>query len=410
MNIINTSKFAAAWSTDRSGECTMTWQTPAGLLPEMNRLMLSVWLEDVDASVEAQAMLVVTKLLEQSKPFQIEFPVRCMDGTTRRMLLSGFPGREKDCFKTPYSGFIVEITEQQSESESALRRVAEYCLLVEYSTDLIAHCGRDGKYISVSPAYTKTIGWAEVDLLGQSVVDFLHPDDRESASAALEHIYNNGIQSRTVEVRKRHRDGHYVTLGTNACGVCDPFTGANIGAVLVSRDISQDKKVIQQLEKLAKSDTLTGLPNRAWIVDCISAMLARITDQTYTTVLFIDLNGFKAINDTMGHAAGDRLLYEVGNRLQRCMRPGDAVARLGGDEFVVAATCSDQAAAAVIASRILDVVGEPFSINNIEIQIGAAIGICLAHSSNTTVEQLFQNADIAMYKAKAKRRSVFEFF
>lgn len=100
-------------------------------------------------------------------------------------------------------------------------------------------------------------------------------------------------------MRKLHRDGHYMTLGTRACNVSDPSTGNSIGAVLVSRDISRDKEKIRKLEKLATRDTFTGLPNRAWINDHINSMLAQGADPAYTTVLFIDLNGFKAVNDSM---------------------------------------------------------------------------------------------------------------
>jgi diguanylate cyclase (GGDEF)-like protein len=211
-------------------------------------------------------------------------------------------------------------------------------------------------------------------------------------------------------VRKRHRDGHYITLGTKACGVSDPSTGKNIGAVLVSRDITHDKERIRKLEKLATRDTLTGLPNRAWINDRVSHMLAQEKDLAYTTVLFIDLNGFKAVNDSMGHAVGDVLLQLVSERLRRCMRPGDAVARLGGDEFVVAAKCTNRKAASAIARRIINSLKEPFAINSTEVRIGASVGISLARFGAASANMLFENADKAMYQAKARQDGSYQFF
>ncbi|MGP4128565.1 GGDEF domain-containing protein [Pantoea tagorei] len=167
---------------------------------------------------------------------------------------------------------------------------------------------------------------------------------------------------------------------------------------------------MRMLETLATRDALTGLPNRAWINQQIGTMLAQSEDPAYTAVLFIDLNGFKAVNDSMGHATGDALLQQVSERLQRCMRPGDSVARLGGDEFVVAAKCGHRDAASAIAQRIIDSLKEPFVINSMDVWIGAAIGISLARSGTTSAALLFENADIAMYQAKARGDGSYQFF
>jgi len=127
-------------------------------------------------------------------------------------------------------------------------------------------------------------------------------------------------------------------------------------------------------------------------------------------LLFIDLNGFKAVNDSMGHAAGDALLLQASQRLADCMRAGDAIGRLGGDEFVVASRCHDHAAAAAIAQRLLDSLARPFTLQGLEVQIGAAIGISLARPGTTSVEALFETADRAMYEAKARRDGSYQFF
>ena len=410
MNAMIKPTLSAVWATDAQGMCITSQESPAGLMPALKGVTLCAWLKLAQADDDAKIALQLTAALERVTPFHIELPIHCLDGTTRQVIVSGLPDCQASASCLQYSGFILDITAQREALEDALRTAAEYRLLIENSTDLIAHCDKDGKYVSISPSYSKMIGWSAEEMTGQAVVDFLHPDDRAPATEALSHIFNGGVLPDVVEVRKLHRDGHYITLGTKACGVSDPSTGKNIGAVLISRDITRDKEKMRKLEKLATLDALTGLPNRAWINDQVSHMLAQSEDQDYTTVLFIDLNGFKAVNDSMGHAAGDALLQQVSVRLQRCMRPGDSVARLGGDEFVVAAKCSHRAAASAIAQRLITSLKKPFTVKGMEVRIGAAVGISLAQSEMASAEVLFETADIAMYRAKARRDGSYQFF
>ncbi len=410
MNSVNKTTLAAVWSTDAQGICIASQESPAGLIPALKGVTLSAWLGAAQADDDAKIALALATALEFLKPFHFEVAIHCTDGTTRRVIVSGLPDCQSCASHMQYSGFILDITGQRKALEDALRTAAEYRLLVEHSTDLIAHCDTDGRYVSISPSYSQMIGWSTDEIVGKLAVDFLHPDDCVPATDALLHLFRGGVLPDVVEVRKRHRDGHYITLGTKACRVTDPHTGNSIGAVLISRDITRDKEKMGKLKRLATRDSLTGLPNRAWISDRVGHMLAHCEDQAYTAVLFIDLNGFKAVNDSMGHAAGDALLQQVGERLKLCMRPGDSVARLGGDEFVVAAKCNDHGTASAIAQRLLDSMEGPFSINGKEVRIGAAIGISLARFGTASTELLFENADMAMYQAKAQRRQAYRFF
>ena len=410
MNIVIKPTLSAVWSTDAQGICITSQENPAGLMPALKGVTLSAWLRLAQADDDATIARQLAAALESVMPFHLEVPIHCLDGATRRVIVSGLPDNQSNAASMQYNGFIMDITAQRSALEESLRMAEEYRLLIENSTDLIAHCDSEGKYVSLSPSYSKVIGWSVDEIIGQRVVDFLHPDDRAPATDALTHLFNGAVRPDVVEVRKLHRDGHYITLGTKACSVNDPFTGQNMGAVLVSRDITRDKEKIQTLEKLATRDALTGLPNRAWINDQVSCMLKQNDDLAYTTVMFIDLNGFKAVNDSMGHATGDILLQLVSARLQFCMRQGDSVARLGGDEFVVAAKCSDREAASAIAQRLIDSLKAPFSINGMEICIGASIGISLARAGTASAKSLFEHADIAMYQAKARRDGSYQFF
>lgn len=408
MTPVITPTFCAVWSTDARGICVSSQESPAGLMPALKGVTLCAWLRLAQADEDGRIALQLTAALECVSPFHLEVPIQCLDGITRHVIVSGLPDDHPGASHRQYNGFIIDITGQRKALEEALRTATEYRLLIENSTDLIAHCDTEGRYVSISPSYCEMIGWSADEIIGRPVVDFLHPDDQTPASEALGHIFSGGELADVVEVRKLHRDGHYVALGTKACGVSDPSSGKNIGAVLVSRDISRDKEKLHKLETLATRDTLTGLPNRAWITDRVKRMLAQ--HPALTTVMFIDLNGFKAVNDSMGHATGDVLLQQVSERLQRCMRPGDAVARLGGDEFVVAAKCGTRDAAAGIARRMLETLREPFLMNNMEVRIGAAIGISLAGSAKPDAAVLFEQADKAMYQAKARRGGSYQFF
>ncbi|MBK4772204.1 diguanylate cyclase [Pantoea dispersa] len=410
MDTVITSTFSAVWTTDDQGVCITSQEYPEGLIPALKGVTLSAWLKFAQADDDAKIAQQLTAALEGVAPFHIEVPIRCLDGKMRRVIFSGLPHCQPSPDYSHYQGFILDITGQRKALEDALRTAAEYRLLIENSTDLIAHCDASGRYVSVSPSYSAMMGWSADEMNGQRVIDFLHPDDRGPATEALEHIFSGGILPDVVEVRKRHRDGYYLTLGTKACGVSNPSTGRNIGAVLVSRDITRDKERMERLEKMATRDMLTGLPNRAWINTRIEQMLAQPKDADYTTVLFLDLNGFKAVNDTMGHAAGDTLLQQVSKRLKQCMRPGDAVARLGGDEFVIAARCTNRKAASSIAQRIIESLAEPFTINKMEVRVGAAIGISLAQFGTASAKTLLDNADVAMYQAKARRDGSYQFF
>lgn len=401
--------FSAIWSADAKGICTAIQESPAGLIPAMKGISLRAWLGSAQADNDEKIAAALAVALDDVMPFHFEVPVNCTDGERRHLVLSGLPHKPPGSPHSRYRGFILDVTAQRKTLEDALRTAAEYRLLVENSTDLIAHCGADGRYVSVSPSYSKMIGWAAHELVGQLVIDFLHAEDRVPAAEALNVIFNGNALPDVVEVRKQHRDGHYVVLGTKACGVSDPMTGNSIGAVLVSRDITREKEKIKTLVKQATRDDLTGLPNRTWIVDQVSRMLVDHEVPGHTTLLFIDLNGFKSVNDSLGHAVGDALLQQIGERLRQCMRPGDEVARLGGDEFVVAARCSTRTEACAIAQRLLDGLSTSFVVSDLDVQIGASIGISIA-GPETSSATLFENADIAMYQAKARNDGSYQFF
>lgn len=400
---------SSVWSTDQQGICTRATVHADGVLPAMQGRRFADWLACVQADADCVTGVAIAGAMGSRQAFRHEHRIRCGDQQVRWVLTTGIPRFDASGGFDGFDGAIIDMTAAVEERRQALRSGAEARIIVDNCKDLIAHCDAHGNYVHVSQSYTDVIGWEAHEMVGQAVTGFLHPDDQERAAAALVRVFSGKEVAGVVEVHKRHRDGRYIALGTTVRAVREHPAGRVVGAIIVSRDITREKEMLQRLEWLATHDTLTGLPNRAWFNRHLAAVVAD-TDTHGNAVFFIDLNRFKAVNDTLGHAAGDQLLQQVSQRLQACMRPGDVVARLGGDEFVAAARCSDRAAAAAIARRLIASLEAPFQVDGMVMQVGASVGISMADGQQVDAQALFRNADQAMYRAKAAGESAYRFF
>ncbi len=182
--------------------------------------------------------------------------------------------------------------------------------------------------------------------------------------------------------------------------------------VLAVRDLSDRKQAEQRIQHLAHHDSLTGLPNRALFRDRLAQAMSMAERTGHTIALLcLDLDGFKSVNDLLGHPVGDQVLIEVGNRLRTCLRDSDTIARLGGDEFaIVLGFCEQPAGASTLGERIVALLAEPFEIGGQQVVIGTSIGIALYPSDAAAPEVLLRNADLALYRAKRDGRGVFRFF
>ena len=211
-----------------------------------------------------------------------------------------------------------------------------------------------------------------------------------------------------LELPLRHRDGHQCTVQFTITNLLDnPSVG---GLVLNTRDVSERRQLEDQLVHQAFHDSLTSLANRALFKDRVDHALQRTKRQTPSVaVLFLDLDGFKEVNDSLGHAAGDRLLIQVAERLHSCVRPSDTVARFGGDEFaVLIEDASDDIDVIQVAERVLEGLREPFVVNGRELHVRGSMGIARMESDVDGADQLLRNADLAMYRAKAAGRGGYE--
>jgi len=298
------------------------------------------------------------------------------------------------------------------DSEERLRLVLRGSSDAPWDWDLVRN------QLYYSPRWWHMLGY-EVDGLpadAQLWARLVHPDDKPAVDALLERALNDGTESYEVEFRLRHQQGHHVPVLSrgfilrNAQGEPIRVSGTNL-------DLTERKRAEAQIHHLAFYDALTELPNRRFLVEQLrKALLSSARSQMRGAVLFIDLDHFKELNDTLGHDVGDALLRQVATRLRVCVRESDTVARLGGDEFVVMLENlhPDTPEAAVEAERVgqkvLEALNQPYDIDGHPYHGTPSLGITLFNGQSEAVDALLKQADLAMYQAKAMGRNTMRFF
>ena len=288
---------------------------------------------------------------------------------------------------------------QLLEETAARQNEARFRSLVQHSSDVIFIIRPDATVRFVSPSVTRVFGYDPALVTGARISDFVHPDDRAGVASFLMDASRHPGVTAPAEWRMRRPDGawlHAETIGTNL--LTDTAVG---GIVLNARDVSERKLLEQQLTHQAFHDPLTGLANRALFRDRVSHALTLVSRQGGSlAVLFLDVDDFKKVNDSLGHSEGDRLLVEVARRLRSCARESDTVARLGGDEFAVLVEDVGQGdTPSAVVDRITTAMEAPFFVASSELDIRASTGIA-NYVSGDTADALLRNADLAMYSAK----------
>ncbi|MEX0749194.1 MAG: EAL domain-containing protein [Dehalococcoidia bacterium] len=297
-------------------------------------------------------------------------------------------------------------------SRDELRQSEErFRSLVQNSSDLITVIESDTTVTYQSPSIARVLGHTAGDIIGKKLSALVHIDDVSRTLAALHDAINNdGVA--TAEARMRHADGswrHIEMIGTD-----QRATAAIGGFVLNMRDVSERKSLEQQLRYQALHDPLTKLANRTRFGDRLDHALLR-NERTghHVAVLFMDLDNFKAVNDSLGHTAGDKLLTDVAERVERCLRPGDTVARLGGDEFAILIDDVETIEAPLaVTERVFEALSAPFELEGKELSVRASMGIALSNDGRESVDadSLLRDADVAMYVAKSRGKGRYEVF
>ena len=349
-------------------------------------------------------------LLERPASTTYEMRTPTGTGENRQMLYNKVSFVDQRGEVAGLIGVITDVT-RYKETERALEASeARFRVLTESSLDLITVVDAEGRILYQSPALRHLLGFEPGETVGRNVADLVHRDDLEHTRAAFRRIVEGRQSIEPVEFRLRHRDGMWRTfesLGTNC--LSNPHIH---GLVFNSRDVT-DRKVIQQrIQHLAYHDNLTGLPNRSLLQDRLAHSIARAErSNRKVAVLFIDLDNFKNINDTLGHDVGDELLRQVSRRLSECVRLEDTIARQGGDEFIVLLdSLEDSRGASVVAQKILNALRHSFTLSGTDQHVSGSVGIALYPEDGRDAQTLMKNADTAMFHGKGLGKNTYQYF
>ncbi len=298
-----------------------------------------------------------------------------------------------------------------------------YRYLVDSSPDIIYTLDHEGRFTFLNDRAYQLLGFPRGDLIGKHYSALIHDDDTERAN----YVFNEGLRdrrlSRNVELRFKsmHSDGDARTFSNElmAIGEHDPapvLIHSNrrelSGIYGVARDVTDRKRADALIAYQAYHDILTELPNRVMFMDRLGmALMQAKRNESKLAVMFIDLDRFKLVNDTLGHGVGDELLQQVSARLKECLRRCDTLSRLGGDEFTaVLPELNDSHDAALIGQKFIECLRLPFHLADQPVHISASIGIAVYPADGTTVDELMRNSDVAMYHMKAQGKNGHAFF
>lgn len=292
-------------------------------------------------------------------------------------------------------------------TEARLRTTFEDAPIGMAITDLTA--GPSGRWLEVNAALCRTLGRSAEALRLIDPTALVHPDDRDFRGVA--EIIAGAPGHVDVERRYRHADGHFIWCRVVDSVVRDPGSGVVAYGVTQLVDVTAMKAEAADLAHAALHDPLTGLPNRTLLMDRLAYCLGRLRRaDRVVAVLYVDVDRFKSVNDSLGHAAGDAVLVEVSQRLRSAVRPGDTVARLGGDEFAIACgDIDDDADVITVADRVASLLNRPVTISGQIIELSGSVGVAATRDAAHDPTELLRAADIAMYQAKAKGRCRIEF-
>ncbi|EAZ88521.1 EAL domain-containing protein [Crocosphaera chwakensis] len=372
--------------------------------------------------------LEALKILQQSGqkiPFILitgsigeEAAVECIKAGITDYILKDRLFRLPNILKRSLEEFTLRRQQQQAlierqKVEIALRESEQrFRALIENAIDIILIVSSEGTFTYLSPSVKRVLGYDPASLIGCSFFDLIHQADQQRIRQSFESIKIEANQSTILsEFRVCSHDNRWLMLEAIAKNLEDDPAVA--GFVINCHDITERHYTAQQLRYDAYHDKLTGLANRSALLEQLQKAIDRNKRrrQDHFAILFLDLDRFKVINDSLGHLMGDELLKNMAQRLEQCHRDGDTLARFGGDEFVfLLQDIREPEEAVIVAQRIHEVLKAPFTLNNREVFISASIGITISTDHYDHPEQMLRDADAAMYRAKANGKACHEIF
>jgi diguanylate cyclase (GGDEF)-like protein/PAS domain S-box-containing protein len=352
---------------------------------------------------------------EPGNIFTTEYRVLHRDGGTKWVRNESVLIEDEVSGTRYWLGFMLEITERKTFEEALERLSRQHEMVLKSAGEGIFGLDLQGNVTFVNPAASDMTGWSSQDLLDRPMHNLVHhakPDGTPypSEECPIHTAFTTGTtHSRDDEVFWR-KDGRSFPVEYTSTPIFED--DEIVGAVVTFRDITERKTLEQQLQHQAFHDLLTGLPNRALFMDRLQHALIRANRRgSKVAVLFIDLDNFKVINDSLGHKAGDQLLVAVAERLKTCLRPEDTAGRLGGDEFtILVENISSVGEVVEIAERIADILQTPFTLEEQEVFATASTGIALNSPAQEQAADLLRHADLAMYRAKRRGKARYEVF
>jgi diguanylate cyclase (GGDEF)-like protein/PAS domain S-box-containing protein len=405
-------RFRQTWSSAKQALVKLRSESPSE--PRLSRIVLAF--DAYVADVDQELVMLSSGAIADASRFEVGTiaPVHDLLETTLKSTQASYHADAQQAANRKAmnsvitvivaSGLIVGLLWFVRRSQARAER--RFRALVQHSSDVFSILDQQGKIVYESPAVERVLGYPVEERLGTEAAALIHSDDASLARTHMQQLASAPGAEVNAEVRVRHADGGWrriVAFGKNLSD--DPAIG---GIAVTYRDVTEQRAMEEQLRRQALEDPLTGLSNRALLRDRLEhavARLQRVSDGQRLAVFFLDLDDFKTVNDSLGHAAGDLLLTAVGQRLSGAVRAIDTVARLGGDEFaVLAEDIPAEMDPNDLGRRLMKALAPAFQIGETEVFVRASVGYAVAAPGDDG-DLLLRNADLAMYQAKAEGKS-----
>jgi diguanylate cyclase (GGDEF)-like protein/PAS domain S-box-containing protein len=375
-----------------------------GYGPDARVTGLAWWTERIHPDDSTRIRDGLTRALEGTAEVWVEeYRFRRADGVYLPVFDRGYIVRSREGAPVRMIGTMLDLSERRRAEEALRDNEERFRMLAEHSWDIVHVQDAETTIQYISPSVERMLGYRPEEMIGREGPEFVHPDDQPRALHAFAHEVLAPGAMVAVEIRLRHKDGSWRTVEAVAKNIARG--GEPPRVVTYTHDVTERRRLEAELRRLALYDPLTGLPNRSLLTDRLDQAVRESHAGEVSALLFLDLDRFKRVNDSLGHSAGDLLLKEVARRLATTIGPRDTAARLGGDEFAVLIRgMQHEPELLALAGRVQRAIEEPVLLKGAEVTTSASAGIALLDGDHSSPEEVLRDADLALYSAKAQGR------